>query len=202
MPDTVYIVIAGDDVEVFDERPITPAEGGAPGNWPDAFKVYAANVNGGDSELLEWVRPARTTVARPFIEIRQKRVQDLREGDVVRLSPHPGSTGNWWGWIAGTSETDGDHHNLPRYATRKMLTDIERNNQEFRRLYSADDSSWVDASDEDAVDLTMDLAEGDVVLRIIKDHHGLPNETDDEVWLFRNPYFLVDVQVEITPSIP
>jgi hypothetical protein len=43
----------GWDLEVFDERPWTPATGGDPGNWPARYVLRVANVNGGDSLVVE-----------------------------------------------------------------------------------------------------------------------------------------------------
>jgi hypothetical protein len=59
-PTTVFVLVSGDDLEIFSERPVTPSLGSDPGNWPPAFRLYIADVDGGDSALIEEVRPPAT----------------------------------------------------------------------------------------------------------------------------------------------
>lgn len=63
---TVWVVVSpcedGEtDIEVLSERPITPLNPliaphmlrGVEENWPGEYTLYAANIDGGDSELIE-----------------------------------------------------------------------------------------------------------------------------------------------------
>lgn len=58
---TVWVLITPDatgestEVEIFSERPKTIGMGGDPGNWPLTYWVYAGNIDGGDSQVLETV---------------------------------------------------------------------------------------------------------------------------------------------------